>query len=291
MLIRVPTFDVAGQQKDRAGTAYRSARLGPITIGEVMYLRDYTLDCDDVGSGYYVQVPVTGQFTARYRGIELSVGRDLAIVCRPEGGSFEGRWPANCRALCVRFDPVSVNAAMVLGDQKPAFDPVLNMADGYGRMWLDLLLSVNRQLWLPDGLLSQPLVAAPLADSLLNGFLLSMTRVDSAPASPAAVRTAIDLIETDPQAPLTVSALAAQCDVSVRTLQNGFRHHLGMSPMAYVRETRLRRAHEELRVADPFTETVAAVARRWGFGHLGRFAAAHEVRFGQTPSQTLRFAG
>lgn len=58
--------------------------------------------------------------------------------------------------------------------------------------------------------------------------------------------------------------------------------------MAYVREVRLRRAHEELRAADPFTESVAAVARRWGFRHLGRFAAAHEAAYGQTPSRTLR---
>jgi transcriptional regulator GlxA family with amidase domain len=107
-------------------------------------------------------------------------------------------------------------------------------------------------------------------------------------ARPAAVCTAIDLIEAEPQAPLTVEQLADRCGVSVRALRHGFRRHLDMSPMAFVRTVRLQRAHEELRAADPATQTVAAVARRWGFHHLGRFAAAHEARYGQAPAVALR---
>jgi AraC-like DNA-binding protein len=34
--------------------------------------------------------------------------------------------------------------------------------------------------------------------------------------------------------------------------------------------------------------TVAAVAHRWGFAHLGRFAYAYRARFGVSPSETLR---
>ncbi|GAA1530840.1 helix-turn-helix transcriptional regulator [Kribbella lupini] len=109
-----------------------------------------------------------------------------------------------------------------------------------------------------------------------------------AAARPATVRTAIELIEADPQAPLTVSVLAAQCGVGSRMLQKGFQQHLGLSPMEYLRDVRLRRAHEELRGADPYVESVAAVARRWGFTHLGRFAAAHEAKYGKKPLRTLR---
>jgi transcriptional regulator GlxA family with amidase domain len=58
--------------------------------------------------------------------------------------------------------------------------------------------------------------------------------------------------------------------------------------MEYVRDVRLRRAHEELRAADPFAASVADVARRWGFAHLGRFASAHEAKYGQKPLSTLR---
>ena len=100
----------------------------------------------------------------------------------------------------------------------------------------------------------------------------------------------MDIIEGGPHLPLTISTLARQSHVSVRTLQDGFQRHLGMSPMAYVRMIRLRRAHRDLRSADPAHSTVAAVAHRWGFTHLGRFAAAHKTMFGETPLQALRAA-
>jgi AraC-like DNA-binding protein len=35
---------------------------------------------------------------------------------------------------------------------------------------------------------------------------------------------------------------------------------------------------------------VAAIAHRWGFTHLGRFAAAHKKKFGNTPVQALHAA-
>ena len=63
-----------------------------------------------------------------------------------------------------------------------------------------------------------------------------------------------------------------------------------MSPMAYVREVRVRSAHRDLRSADPAHTTVAAMAHRWGFTHLGRFAAAHKMKFGNTPAQALHAA-
>ena len=42
--------------------------------------------------------------------------------------------------------------------------------------------------------------------------------------------------------------------------------------------------------ADPAHTTVAAIAHRWGFTHLGRFAAAHKKKFGNTPVQALHAA-
>jgi choline dehydrogenase-like flavoprotein len=72
--------------------------------------------------------------------------------------------------------------------------------------------------------------------------------------------------------------------------KEGFRRHLGMSPMAYLRVVRLRRAHRDLRSANPSHSGVAAIAHRWGFTHLGRFAVAHKTMFGETPLQALRAA-
>jgi transcriptional regulator GlxA family with amidase domain len=151
------------------------------------------------------------------------------------------------------------------------------------------------QFFHPHSLIHQPLVGMPFVDSLVRGFLLaaehslrSALTEDLRPVAPRAIRTAIDVIEAEAQLPLTLSSIAARSQVSVRSLQQGFKHHLGMSPMSYLREVRLRRAHQTLIESDPSIVTVASVAYDWGFTNLGRFAAAHADRYREPPAKTLR---
>jgi AraC-like DNA-binding protein len=75
----------------------------------------------------------------------------------------------------------------------------------------------------------------------------------------------------------------------VRALQSTFRDHLGLTPQQYLRRARLRRAREDL-LAHQNTgrTTVSAIANRWGFNHLGRFAIEYRSRYGESPSDTLR---
>jgi transcriptional regulator GlxA family with amidase domain len=98
----------------------------------------------------------------------------------------------------------------------------------------------------------------------------------------------VEVIEAEAHLPLTVSAIAGRCHVSVRSLQQDFRRYLGTSPMAYLREVRLRRAHQSLLQSDPSMTSVGSVAHSWGFTNLGRFAAAHEARYNEPPAVTLR---
>jgi transcriptional regulator GlxA family with amidase domain len=98
----------------------------------------------------------------------------------------------------------------------------------------------------------------------------------------------VEVIEEEAHLPLTVSSIAARCHVSVRSLQQDFRRYVGTSPMAYLHEVRLRRAHQSLRESDPSTTSVASVAYHWGFTNLGRFAAAHTARYDEPPAATLR---
>lgn len=297
--VRTPTIDSTRTDAGHLPARLRRAQLGTVAVTDVTFRTTSTVECDDVGSRYYVHLPLSGRLDSRHRGVDLTATPGIAAVYRPEGGSFLGRWTVGCRALCVELDRTSVDSALakLLDDEPPraTFGLAMNTAHGFARTWMALLFSLSGQLSSPSSVLSHPLVAAPLAESVVNGFLLATTHSYSdalaartAPARPAMVRVAIDLMEADPQAPVTVSMLAEHCGVGVRALQHGFARHVGMSPLAYLRDVRLRRAHEDLRTADPSADTVASIARRWGFGHLSRFAAAHEAKYGQTPLRTLR---
>jgi transcriptional regulator GlxA family with amidase domain len=60
-----------------------------------------------------------------------------------------------------------------------------------------------------------------------------------------------------------------------------------MTPMAFLRLVRLRRAQEALLRADPASMTVTEIAISCGFGHMGEFASLHRRTFGETPKQAL----
>lgn len=102
------------------------------------------------------------------------------------------------------------------------------------------------------------------------------------------IRNALDLIESQPAEIESVTDIAAAVSLSVRALDDGFQRYVGTPPMTYLRQVRLTRAQKDLVTADPDETTVTAVARKWGFGHYGSFAADYQRRFVRKPSETLR---
>ena len=97
-----------------------------------------------------------------------------------------------------------------------------------------------------------------------------------------------DLLRSAPPGPLSTAGIAVQLGVSNTTLRMCCHDHLGVAPGAYLFLRRMQQARQALREADPCEQTVARIARHYGFGGLGHFAAAYRVMFGELPSATLR---
>ncbi|MBD8479036.1 helix-turn-helix transcriptional regulator [Microbacterium sp. CFBP 8794] len=141
-----------------------------------------------------------------------------------------------------------------------------------------------------------PLVEKQARTLMLEASLLTfpttLTEVLAAgrPARPlpAPVRRAKAYVEAHAAEPVVLADIATAARLSPRGLQYAFRAATGRTPMQYLRRVRLDAARAELRSADPSVDTVAAVAARWGFSNLGRFAAMYRGEFGETPSTTLR---
>lgn len=86
--------------------------------------------------------------------------------------------------------------------------------------------------------------------------------------------------------PLRISDLASEAGVRLRTLQLAFRLRRNASPRDVLNTFRLERVRERLlHPSNGTTVTDAAIAS--GFSHLGRFAHAYRVKFGEAPSVTL----
>lgn len=103
----------------------------------------------------------------------------------------------------------------------------------------------------------------------------------------AHIRGVVDHIHEHAHLPLTTDQLARLANVSPRALQDGFRRTVGSTPLEYLRSVRLDRVRAELTALSPQDTTVADVARRWGFAHMGRFSALYRGRFGEYARDTL----
>lgn len=114
------------------------------------------------------------------------------------------------------------------------------------------------------------------------------TEPTSAPAA-TPVATALTFMRTHAAQSLTAEAIAMAAGATPRLLHEQFRRQCGVSPLQHLRHLRLDSVHQELRNATP-TASIAGTARRWGFAHLGRFTAASEERFGESPATTLTHA-
>lgn len=86
----------------------------------------------------------------------------------------------------------------------------------------------------------------------------------------------------------SVPELANVIGVSQRTLLTAFREQLGLTPQNYLIIHRLHLARRLLMKSGTQSTTVAAVAAKFGFFDLGRFAGRYLMMFGEYPSETLR---
>ena len=88
----------------------------------------------------------------------------------------------------------------------------------------------------------------------------------------------------------TVDRLSDICEAAglgQRTLLRAVRVIHGTTPFRFAQSLRLAEARKALLSAHAAPETVTAVAMRFGFRELGRFAADYRAAFGESPSETI----
>jgi AraC-like DNA-binding protein len=174
-----------------------------------------------------------------------------------------------------------------------------------GRLWLNTVAYVARDVLGVPEIAANPLIVGEairmVAVTALATFANTAMTLDPiidvtaepcngrGPATPAVVRRALDFIDAHAREDLTLTAIAEAARIGPRGLAYAFHRHLDTTPMAYVRKVRLEGAHRDLEAADPTRgDTVAAIARAWGFANVGRFAGAYRRAYGRPPSHTLR---
>lgn len=125
-----------------------------------------------------------------------------------------------------------------------------------------------------------------LLEALVHGAGLQR-RLLRAPARLELVQIAQQWMAEHPFEPITLDALCREIHVGRRSLIQGFRDHLGLGPMAYLKLQRLHGVRRLLVEAQPGQTRITEVAATWGFLNPGHFARDYRRLFGERPSETL----
>lgn len=281
------------------GMEIAGLRLGALTAGRLTYGRRVRVRTAEA-ENFHVNVTLRGKAVSRSgNGEAVTTTRGEALVF-PPGAPAEMSWSADCQKLCLMVPRSALESELehLLGRSlrgRLTFDFTADLTSSLGRRWRTVLDLVLDELEHPTDVSRNPLVGRQVEGLVLDGLLLGQRHSHSElmtgdrPARwGSAVRRAVELVEERPGEPWTTVRLATEVHLSVRALQEGFRRDLATTPTAYLRQVRLCRARAALQAADISSTTIGAVAAGVGILHRGRFAAAYQDAFGESPSDTLR---
>jgi AraC-like DNA-binding protein len=251
------------------------------------------IDVDERQSRFLIQIPLTGAFDARTAGPGYRTTPVSAQIVPPRK-PFHMRCSADCTILVISTDArdLEFQARVLAGGDvdlptvAPDIVPLTGRETTLGH-YVEFLYAESRR---PDSLLRDGENARPAVQTLVAMLVQSFdlpTRILPSGRS-WYVKRAAAFMEENLSSPIGICDVVASSGVSLRTLYHGFHTCHGVAPMTWLKQRRLSKVHDELRLADPGAVNVTEVATRWGFFHLGRFAADYRARFGLLPSQTLR---
>jgi AraC-like DNA-binding protein len=265
-------------------------------LGYTQYGRAVTVDTES-RPDYWLQLPVRG-------GIDVTFGGER-VACDGRIGAATS--PSRRRTLFTNADSARVQVSLVgpalerhlavlLGEWPRApleLAPAIDLTRGYGRGLAQMLHAAVDEFEMHGGVPWSPLVISQFEQLVMTRLLLEhphthteAVRRHERSFSPRGVKRAIEYMHANLDAPITLDDLVAVSGVPGRTLFQHFRAFKGVPPMRYLRDRRFEQARRALLCATP-EENVTAIAVRWGFSHLGRFAIEYRRRFGESPSDTL----
>ncbi|MCV7156503.1 AraC family transcriptional regulator [Mycolicibacterium brisbanense] len=259
-----------------------------------------TLEIPVLGRYFGVHMPMNGTALCQHNGHEFEANTIRALVTNP-GSALTMRFDDDSPQLLIRIEEQALvdYLTRLRGRRLTAplvFDPQFDLTTDVATRWHAAVQLLHTEVYQTGSLVHRGHGIDGIEDLLMNSLLhIQPSNYHDEFIRPSAdpgrrvVHEAIKYIDAHLAEPITMDSLARSVHMSVRSIQQGFRDELGVSPMTYIRDRRMERAHAELADALPADGvTVTDVATRWGFNHLGSFAAEYRKRWGVAPSETLR---
>ncbi len=269
---------------------------GMLSLNYIDYGTDVLIDPGALQDFYLIQIPLSGYATIRNGRIEVQANVSTGSVLNPHWET-QMRWREGCRHILIQIRKAAIHdmASRSLNRDLPGtitFNPEINLQTPELAHWLRMVKAIFRaaddgerhhnpqslnwqmqeQLVLERFLWAQPSNISVFLPDKPQGHV------------PRYVRRAEEFIRSHAAEPITLAEMAEAAGCTSRTLQLAFQSAYGTTPLRALRTERLKRVRYDLSQHEG--ATIAEIALKWGFSHLGRFASDYQAEFGEKPSAT-----
>lgn len=245
--------------------------------------------CNVWADSIWLGIPVNPNSESKINGLSID---DEHLMCRPGDCSFELVTPEDFDIFGIVIKQQTLmNAAETQGIELNWQDLIQHGRLALPKTTLDstryvLARMLKQNANLPPSRVQQDLVIMAMLE-----LLQKESHNESIPASFQRRKNIVDTVKAFLQQhhdePVTITQLCDIANVSRRTLQYSFETVLGISPLQYLRVSRLNGVRRRL-LQSHQQESVADIAAQWGFWHLSQFAKDYKQLFGELPSHTLK---
>jgi len=278
---------------------HHQVELNAISFNYLTYGAALTVDANELPDFFLVDFPIAGRAHYRVDAREFTCGEGRGCIVSA-GSRLRATWSSDCQIITLKLRRAALER--YLGEllecriARPLhFEPELDCETGAGASLRALVNFLVYEFDHADALRQVPLWSRQMERSVACALLSAQhhnysdaleARCNS--ISPGYVRRAQAFIRANlAGGTLDMPQIAAAAGVPERTLFAAYRKYVGLSPIAHYRALRLQCARGDL--TDPKdSDTVASIACRWGFYHLGHFSRDYTRHYGEKPSETLK---
>ncbi|MDX9716369.1 MAG: AraC family transcriptional regulator [Thauera sp.] len=278
----------------------RLVDLGGISIANLSFgSRVAIKGCTDDGH-YYAQYVYRGSLGVENRGKYAIASKENIVIINPNT-SVEFQFTEDCEKLVLRFRKDLLERALeeMIGRSITGnidFNPCEPICAANASCLLRLIDFICGDLDSSGSIVKnkssldhmERLIASSLLTSVPNNFSELLQLGNSGVFIPSSMRRVEDWIHANLGEQIRLENLVEISGRSVKAVYQMFEKYHRTTPMAYVKDLRLKKAREELENRLSRYSTVADVAMSVGLVHFGNFAAEYQSRYHECPSKTLR---
>lgn len=279
---------------------HHHARLAGMSVNFIQYRPGASISADLSRRYFLIHHVLSGKCgLGPETGGRILSGGDIAVINPTE--PFSLQTSADCAQIVIKLESESLSAAGQKRFSIPPDTPIRFEVTEAGIKSpsvtgiIDLICAeADRPMPAGSGARTARMLAELLAVALIESLPHNQTAAlararDVAGIAPWYVKRVEEYIELHADKPLSIADMTAIAGVSERSLYSGFRTWRGTSPKSYLKGVRLDRVRTELLGTRVLPVNVSDIARECGFRHMGNFARDYRQRFGERPSDTLRF--